>query len=153
MRWLFDHGADANVPKAAGYVPLHVVAANMYPVAVQLLLDHNADVNWRNKEGLTPLAVTIYHRISSQEEVAVDVVRRLLEHGADPNTRAHNSSTLLHQSLSHGWLEVARLLHKYGAKVDGKDEKGKTPVEVASEAGYHAIAKLLSEHVIVPPLY
>ena len=152
MQWLFDHGADANVSQDTGWTPLHAAGVNMQLDAVQLLLDHNADVNSRNKEGHTPLSVTIFVRDSSRLKRAVDVVRRLLEHGADPNAPARDNPTLLHQSLSHGWLEVARLLHKYGAKVDEKDERGKTPVEVASAKGYHEIAKLLSEDVVVPQL-
>ena len=154
MQWLFDHGADVNVtlkvPSFIGQVPLHVAAINWYPEAVQLLLDHNADVNWQNEQGHTPLSMTIFYRVSSQEKKAVDVVRRLLEHGADPNARPSNDTSLLHQCSSHGWLEVVRLLHTYGAKVDEKDEEGKTAFEVASEKGYHEIARLLSEHVVVP---
>ena len=35
-------------------------------------------------------------------------------------------------------------------QVDVEDEEGKTPFQVASEEGYHEIAKLLSEHIVVP---
>ena len=118
--------------------------------AVQLLLDHNAHVNLRDDDGETPLSDTIYSNGHSEEGV-VDMVRRLLEHGADPNAAARNShATPLHLASYRGWLEVARLLHKYGANVDEKDTKGKTPFQIASEKGYHEIARLLSEHVDVP---
>ena len=153
MRWLLNHGADANIPRDGGQTPLHIASVNMELEAVQLLLDHNPYVNSRNDAGETPLSDTICTRCDSQDEQedAVDVVRRLLEHGADPNAAgAHSHSTPLHLASSYGWLEVARLLHKYGAKVDVMDEEGKTPIQIASEKGYHEIAKLLSEHVDVP---
>ena len=149
MRWLLNHGADPNVPRSDYRTPLQSAAVNMNLEVVQLLLDHNVYVNSRDDAGETPLSDTIYTRRSSQEKGAVDVVQRLLEHGADPNAGARSHSTPLHIASSRGWLEVVRLLHKYGAKVDEKDKEGKTPFQIASEKGYHEIAKLLSEHVDV----
>ena len=152
MRWLLDHGADANaLQKFERWTPLHLAAANLYPEAVRLLLDHNADINSRNETGYTPLCVTIkFKPHPSRKENVVDVVRQLLAHGADPNPCDRNHSTQLHQASFHGWLEVVRLLVSYGAKVDVENEEGKTPFQVASEEGYHEIAKLLSEHIVVP---
>ena len=150
IRWLPNHGAAVSVPRDDGWTPLHGAAGCMRGEAVRLLLDHNADVNSRNQTGRTPLCETIFDRVSSQEGRAVDVVRRMLEHGADPNASCdHNRSTLLHEALHHGWLEVAQLLLSHGAKADGKNEEGKTPFQVASEKGYHEFAKLLSERVVV----
>ncbi|KAF8263087.1 hypothetical protein EI94DRAFT_1741814 [Lactarius quietus] len=150
MRWLFNHGADANIHRDDGRPPLYVAAVNMHLEAVQLLLDHNAYVNSRNERGHTPLCKTISDHSHYQEHGAVDVVRLLLEHGADLNACEPNHSTVLYQASSHRWLEVARLLLNYGAKVDEKDEDGKTPFQIASENGYDEIVKLLSEHVVVP---
>ena len=150
MQWLLNHGADANTPRDNGYTPLQIAAANVNLEAAQLLLNHKAYVNSRDGDGETPLSNTIRWRCSSQEDEAVDVVQRLLEHGADPNAGGRSHSTPLHEASSRGSLEVARLLHKYGAKVDVKDAEGKTPFQIASEKGYHEIAKLLSEHVDVP---
>ena len=150
MRWLLNHGADVNAPRNGGMTPLQTAAPRLRFEPIQLLLDHNAYVNSRDDDGETPLSNTIYsHRLSRNERV-VDVVRRLLEHGADPNAGALFHSPPLHVALSFGLLEVARLLHKYGAKVNEKGVDGKTPYQIASEKGYHEIAKLLSEHVDVP---
>jgi ankyrin repeat protein len=60
------------------------------------------------------------------------MVRRLLEHGADPNICNNDHTTPLHEASSRGLLEVARLLLSYGAKVDEKDREGKTPFQVAA---------------------
>ena len=70
-----------------------------------------------------------------------------MEHGADPNICNDNHRTPLHEALSHGLLEAARLLLGYGAKVDEKDDKGKTPYQLATS---DAMRKLLVEHGAVP---
>ena len=150
IQWLFNHGADANVPRADGWTPLHTAAGNGQLEALQLLIDHSADVNFRNNAGDTPLCKAITAREDQMMGNRVDIVRRLLEHGADSNPCDQNHSTLLHHASSHGMFEVARLLVSYGARVDVKDEEGRTSFQIASEKGYHEIAKLLSEHVIVP---
>ena len=152
MPWLFDHGADVNaLQQYQRWTPLHLAAGNRFPEAVQLLLEHNADINSRNEADNTPLCVAIFDPFSLRKEYTVDIVRQLLARGADPNPCNGNRPTLLHQASLKGWLEVARLLVSYGAKVDDKDKEGKTPSQIASENGYHEIAKLLSEHVVVVP--
>jgi ankyrin repeat protein len=148
IQWLCNHGVDANVPRDDGFTPLHAAAGNIRPEAVQLLLNHNAYVNSRDENGDTP----VYAAISYGNSQSVDIVRRLLERGADPNAGARGRTSPLHLASSHGRLEVARLLHKYGAKVDEEDKEGKTPFQIASERGYDEIAKLLVPHVDVPQL-
>ena len=153
MRWLLNHGADVNASRDGGRTPLQIASVNRRLEAVQLLLDHNAYVNSQDHAGWTPLSRTIYVNhihFSSPWDVTVDIVRRLLEHGADPNAGGHSHSPPLHQVSFIGWLQGAELLHRYGAKVDVKDQEGKTPSQIASENGYHEIAKLLSEPVDVP---
>jgi hypothetical protein len=128
MRWLLDHGADANAQGSYCFTPLFEAACKMHLEAVQVLLEHNADVNFQCSGGETALFRTL---ISSRpEEAVVAIQRRLLEHGADPNICDDSRSTPLHQASSRGWLEVTRLLLSYGAKVDEKDEEGKTPLQL-----------------------
>jgi hypothetical protein len=128
MRWLLDHGADANAQGSYCFTPLFEAACKTHLEAVQVLLEHNADVNFQCSGGETALFRTL---ISSRpEEAVVAIQRRLLEHGADPNICDDSRSTPLHQASSRGWLEVTRLLLSYGAKVDEKDEEGKTPLQL-----------------------
>ncbi len=134
MRWLLNHGADANARQDDRWTPLHLAAYNTHLDAVQVLLEHNADINSQNDEGKTPLYKAMSNDGDHPEGKRVDVVQRLLEHGADPNACGHDHSTPLHQASSEGLLEVARVLLSYGANVDEKDGKGRTPFQVASEA-------------------
>ena len=148
MRWLLDHGADVN---AQGDIttPLFCAAYRTRLEAVQVLLEHNADINSQNNIGETPLygALTGDH-----ESKAVPVIQRLLEHGADPNICGDDHRTPLHEAASSGWLEAARLLLGYGAKVDEKDNEGNTPFQLATLCEQEEMTKLLLEYGAVAQL-
>ena len=149
MRWLLDHGANANVRSRYRFTPLYKAAFAMHLEAIQVLLEYGADINSQSVSGKTPLLGVLTRRGS--EEKVVDIVRRLLEHGADPNIREDNQSTALHHASFRGSLEAARLLLSYGAKVDEKDKKGRTPFQVAASKGHEELTKLLVENGAVHP--
>jgi ankyrin repeat protein len=148
MRWLLNHGADVNARQDDRWTPLHLATYNTQLEAVQVLLDHNVDVDLLNEVGRTPLCVALLFGDLSPGGKTIDIVRQLLEHGADPNAR--NLSTPLHVASSRGQLEVSRLLLSHGANVDEKDEEGRTPLQVALSEGHIEIVKLLSDHGAQP---
>ena len=148
MRWLLDHGADPNARNRSGLTPLSGAASRKHVDAVQILLEYNTDINSQSDGGETPL-YWVLTRGHSDGKVP-DIVRRLLEHGADPNICDNDRSTPLHQASSRGSLEAVRLLLSYGAKVDEKDEDGRTPFQLAASEGHDEITKLLLEHSAVP---
>jgi ankyrin repeat protein len=143
MRWLLNHGADANIRSQNAWTLLHVAVFYRQLEAVQVLIEHNAHINLQNDEGETPLYKALMHFSGGE---AVDVVRRLLEHGANTSICDHKHSTPLHRASSQGWLEAARLLLSYGVNIDEKDKEGRTPFQVASENGHHEMMKLLLQH-------
>jgi ankyrin repeat protein len=154
IRWLLDHGADVNARVDALWTPLHLAAANTELEATQVLLECNAGVNLQNDRDGTPLYEVLDFVDSWKGGVAsVHIVRRLLEHGADPNIGVSDDRPFspLHVASQKGLLEAARLLLSYGARVDEKDKEGKTPFQLASESRYDEITKLLLEHGAVPP--
>ena len=133
MRWLLDHGADVNARTVSRYTPLVGAAFELQIEAVQVLLEHNADINSQSHTGKTPLyCVFNNHPSSEYEGKIVEIVRRLLQHGADPNICDEDHSTPLQKASSLGFLKVARLLLSYGAKVDEKDKMGETPFQLAA---------------------
>ena len=153
MKWLLDHGADANAPSRDHFTPLYEAAYAMHFEAVQVLLEHNADINSQNVNGQTPLYGAFMKSglgDSEWEKKVADMVRRLLEHGADPNICTYYHSSPLHHASSCGSLEAARLLLGYGAKVGEKDGEGRTPLQLATSEGYDEMAKLLLEYGAVP---
>ena len=112
--------------------------------AVQVLLEYNANINSQDSTGETPLYRASDHPFDDSKAV----IQRLLEHGADPNICDNYHTTPLHQASSHGLLEAARLLLRYGAKVDMKDKEGKTPLQLAVS---DEMTKVLLEYGDVPP--
>ena len=149
MRWLLGHGADADARTNGGFTPLSGAAHAMRLEAAQVLLEHNADTNSRDNEGRTPLFWILYFCSSSGK--FVDMMRRLLEYGADPNICHNDRTTPLHVASSRGLLEAARLLLSHGARVDEKDGEGKTPFQVAASNGHDELKKLLVEYGAAPP--
>ena len=147
MQWLLDHGADPNARNSYGIIPLFY--AKWHLEAVQVLIEHNADINSQNDAGETTLNRIFIHPAGLKENRA-DIVRRLLEQGADPNICSNDHSTPLHHASSDGSLEAARLLLSYGAKVDEKDGRGRTPFQLAASEEHDEITKLLLEHGAVP---
>jgi hypothetical protein len=129
MRWLIDHGADTNSRDKHCMTPLIQAAVNgMNLEAVQLLLEHNADTDSQYMDGKTSLSLILRHR--DWEGQVVDIFRRLLEHGADPNIPDKDHRTALHEASSRGLLDAARLLLSYGVKIDEKDSSGRTPIPI-----------------------
>ena len=75
----------------------------------------------------------------------VEVVRLLLEGGANVESVNANRSTALHQAAINGRLDVCRLLLDWGAKVDPLDEWKQNPLQSASSRGHLSVVKLLVE--------
>jgi ankyrin repeat protein len=149
LQWLLDHGADANARAAYCITPLIQAADANHLEAVQVLLEHSVDVNSQSSDDRTALNwVLIY---DNSEGKVVEIVRRLLEHGGNPNICDSEHKTPLHHASSRGWVEAARLLLSYGAKVDEKDGEEKTSFQVAASNGHDELTKLLLEHGAVPP--
>jgi ankyrin repeat protein len=56
VKWLLEHGAQANYRYGPGHSPLLEAAANGHLEIVKMLLEHGADLHQKNNDGKTVLA-------------------------------------------------------------------------------------------------
>jgi uncharacterized protein len=135
--WLLDHGADVKVPDGAGFTPLHA--------AVQ------------NRAGGNPERGD--RRDGTNDERSIRLLKSLMAHGADPNTRTPSKRMPISRSLAPDsrpaidgveiggitplWmaanfvdLEAMRILAAGGANPQLPSMENTTPLMVAAGLGY-----------------
>ena len=99
-----------------------------------------ADVNFRSGAGNTPF-------IAGASTCRMDVIRFLLEHGADPHQRTSHGISALHKVARCRNLEVVRyLVEELRLDVNAKDPLGWTPLYLAALNDCTETARCLLEH-------
>ena len=141
-RLLYRNGSSLDLPGIGEQSPLFSAAALGDFEMVQVLIECRADVNSQNDLGATPLIVASH----GTHPRTFDIVRLLLENGANPNVRSKGGHIPLHAASRWGSPDVARLLLEYGANVDAEDGESQTAFQYALTEGRHELTKLLSEH-------
>ena len=142
IRLLLDHGAKLTARDNSGNTALHFAVSGGPPRTAHMLLERGADVNSQNNKGLTPL-----QQVSqSMREGYLDIMRFLLDHGANWDSRDNHGNTILHFAASEGHLETARLLLERGADINSQNKEGLTPLQQASRdtrRGYLGIVDIV----------
>jgi ankyrin repeat protein len=97
-----------------------------------------------NNEGWTPLN-------SASSRRYIDIVKLLLEKGADMTVVTNEGWTPLKLASYHGHIDIVKLLLEKGADVEVKDDRGRTPLSIAASNGKEAVVKLLLATSSVEP--
>ena len=123
-----------------GFFPLGLAAFFGHRAIVEFLLRNGADVSTaaRNAQKVTALHGAVARR-------DVEIVKMLLERGADANAKQERGFVPLHDAAANGNLALVQLLVKYGARVDAKADDGKTPGDMAVERGHQEVVECLAE--------
>ncbi|ROT37703.1 hypothetical protein SODALDRAFT_334831 [Sodiomyces alkalinus F11] len=146
MSWVQVLNADADFkwnvyPDHA--TPLYYAASLGLDDILDALLDEPATHAQLNAPG-SRFGGTPIHAATIREHV--DIIRTLLEAGADPGRADYNGVTPLHSAASQGSIEVVDMLLRSGAPADPKDYMdGKTPAEWASLSGHEDLARLIAD--------
>lgn len=131
---------DAYAPD--GFTALGLAAFFGHTAVVEHLLAHGANPRLasRNSMQVAPVhSAAAHHRA----EVALPIMRALLEHGADPNVAQEGGWTPLHEAAMHGREDLARLLLEHGADPHLPSADGSTPADLAARKGHAALADRL----------
>ena len=102
VRMLVRRGAEVN---RAGWTPLHYAATNGHTEVVRYLLDQHAYVDAQSPNRTTPLMMAARHK-------RPDVVRLLVEAGADPTPRNEAGVDAAGYMQRHGETEMATWLRQ-----------------------------------------
>jgi len=134
--------SSINAYSPDGFTALGYAAFFGHPETLELLLNAGAQVDQpaRNQMRVCPLHAAVAHR---HPEVALAVVKMLLERGAEANIRQQGEWTPLHEAAARGHQEMVQLLLSHGADVNAKNEEGKTPFEMAIEKGHPEVAEMV----------
>ncbi|MEM1211754.1 MAG: ankyrin repeat domain-containing protein [Planctomycetota bacterium] len=127
LRALLDQDSASANDLTTNLVPLAWAACGWQAEAARLLLDYGAQYTD------PPARDHVLWALAATESHAV--LRVLLEHGLDPNSRYDDGDTLLHRALrsklSTSGVEFAQALLDHGFDANAADSKGLTPLALA----------------------
>lgn len=83
-----------------------------------------------------------------------DIAEFLLMHKADVHQQTSCGASALHNAAFKNNIKMVKLLLQHGANPDLKDNKGKTPLDLAEEKGFDEIYNILKDPVepLIDPL-
>ncbi|XP_024521068.1 potassium channel KOR2-like [Selaginella moellendorffii] len=159
LRSLIRTGADPVKSDYIGKTPLHLAASKGYDDIVSLLLREGADVNALDNIGNSPLLEAIKGGHDYTASILVErgarlnltypgnmliravvknnleLLKRLINHGVDPNAADYYSRTALHVAAAEGLNSFVKFLINAGANIFYKDRWGRTPYDEAKRCG------------------
>ena len=84
--------------------------------------------------------------IRAAEDGRLDLVKNLLQAGANPNAKSEGDVTVLMWAAARGHVEVVKTLLESGADPSARTRKGRTASEIAMQEGHDNVATLLREN-------
>ena len=98
---LIEHKADTNLHSGEHLnVPIHFAIDFENMKILKLLIENGASINFKGSDGFTALMFVVYYEKIKNEEI----VRFLLEHGADPNVMGTNDNRIDSSAKCMQWV-------------------------------------------------
>ena len=139
LKRLLSEGADPNHRVEwcnDGSPTLHQWALYAYVEAVQFLLDHGADINILDNKGRSALEYATGALNWSKTSKAEQVVKLIIQAGADVNVKSTLGFTPLMWAAQAGNLKITKLLIEKGVNVDDTNNDGNNALHYARNPGY-----------------
>jgi ankyrin repeat protein len=144
--------AQGNINVAPGSTPLYRAVRAVDLASVRLLVDAGANPGQAIKDGSTPLmaAAGLGAPRGGDEEVTeagdrndpVDVMKILVDKGADVNAANDLGMTAAHYAVQRGSERLIEYLASKGARFDVKNKQGRTAADLARGRTAALISKL-----------
>ncbi|HIX19567.1 MAG TPA: ankyrin repeat domain-containing protein [Candidatus Akkermansia intestinigallinarum] len=138
---LADPRSDINESAGNGFTPLIIASGTGAISSVQVLSALGADPDKCDADGTSPLQAAF-----ESDAYTPEIVRCLLEHGADPNLANKRGLTPLHKAVGHGNATCVSLLLRHGARIDRADKAGMTPLMYAAARADEPIVRTLLDN-------
>jgi ankyrin repeat protein len=162
---LLEQKLNLNTQDKQGETALMLAAANDHADIVKLLLKKNADPNIQDLSGWSALMKAVYQGDTASVEALVaqshqevnrallvaaltghkEVVKVLLDNGAEVDTRADDGRTPLMLAAARGDNDLVAALLAAGADPTLVDKSGATAAALASAKGYNDLANRLQK--------
>ena len=163
VRMLLEHGAQVDLAEETNQQTPLILASIVNRIeSVQLLLDHGANVNWRDIYESTALIYVAKHnksenvtgllslfnqeyddKWSSQSLGSSELLKLLLDHGAEVDLQDNGGLSALMAASSTGNVEMVKLLLEHNAQVHLVEKNDATALTIASAFNYPEIVRLL----------
>lgn len=126
MELLLADGADIDYKYGDyDFTPLLAVVLNRDIAGMEFLLDRGADPNKNGADdNITPLMMPFqrYSQHLSRDEEKIEIVRLLLQYGADINGEDRDGRTVLNYARNSGMRESVRFIKDAGAEIPFTEE-------------------------------
>jgi ankyrin repeat protein len=139
VKLLLQENPELDVPKLDIDSALNLASYVGSKEILELLLDHDANIESTDRHGDTPL-----HQCSYRGNL--EIANLLLDKGAKCDAKNREGRTPLHYAAWKGHLDLMTLLYEKdnnivvgNNKADEADNKGRTPLSLASAGGQNAL--------------
>lgn len=146
VKALLDLNIPVELKNRDGHTPLHIAATKKHEAVINLLLAYGADPNTGDNDGDVCLMYL------PQVRAPIGIYKIFVDHPKiDLNIQNHNGETPLHFMARCGTpVSIVSLMVKRGTKLDLKDNRGKTPLDIAKDSGNQRLAAYLSSTGVKP---
>ena len=137
VRWLLDHGANANAKPGGCQPALFKAHSNGHKGVLEILLE-SPDIN---VDATPPGGTsTLWH---AAENLDREILQALLSRGAKADAKPPGGATAMYRAAVRGDLQTTEMLLLHGAKADMSPPGGATALWKVVDQGNESMARLL----------